>query len=100
MEKNKTIYLSGKIAGLPWNEVRSNFDLATTQVYLHQGYVTVVDPSQLPKTQNSWGHYLLRDLQILQDCDAIAMLPNWKDSKSARVERAFAEGLGLEIIEL
>ena len=50
MEKNKTIYLSGKIAGLPWDEVKKNFDLATTQVYLRQGNVTVVDPSKLPKT--------------------------------------------------
>lgn len=100
MEKNKTIYLSGKIAGLPCDEVRKNFDLAKTQIYLSQGHVTIVDPSKLPKTQNSWSHYLLRDLQILQDCDAIAMLPNWKDSNGAKVERAFAEGIGLEIIEL
>ena len=41
-----------------------------------------------------------RDLDALQQCDAIALLPGWEYSKGARAEKAVAEWLGLEIMYL
>lgn len=41
-----------------------------------------------------------RDLDALQQCDAIALLPGWESSKGARAEKAVAEWLGLETIYL
>jgi hypothetical protein len=41
-----------------------------------------------------------RDLDALQQCDAIALLPGWENSKGARAEKAVAEWLGLETIYL
>jgi len=41
-----------------------------------------------------------RDLDALQQCDAIALLPGWESSKGARAEKAVAEWLGLEVMYL
>jgi len=44
---------------------------------------------------------LAKDLNwICKHADAVALLPEWEQSKGARAERATAEALGLEIIEL
>lgn len=41
-----------------------------------------------------------RDLDALQQCDAIALLPGWENSKGARAELAVAEWLGLRVYYL
>jgi hypothetical protein len=41
-----------------------------------------------------------RDLDALQQCDAIALLPGWESSKGARTEKAVAEWLGLRVYYL
>lgn len=38
-------------------------------------------------------------LWIVTECDAISLLPGWEGSSGARVERAVAEAIGLEIWE-
>lgn len=37
---------------------------------------------------------------ICLQADAVALLPGWQNSRGARAERAAAEALGLEVIEL
>lgn len=59
--------------------------------------VTIVNLATLPAIHNTWADYLIRDLMLLKDCDAIVMLPNWMQSKGAMTEHAFAEGMGIEI---
>lgn len=41
---------------------------------------------------------ILHDLHILDKCDAILMLNNWKESNGAQAEHWFAKGKELEII--
>lgn len=41
-----------------------------------------------------------RDLDAIQTCDAIAMLPGWESSKGAKAELAVAQWLGLDVIYL
>jgi hypothetical protein len=44
---------------------------------------------------------LFDDLRFITlEADAIAMMPGWQNSKGARAERATAEALNLEIMEL
>lgn len=65
------------------------------------------DPASLPADWD-WSklpsdfrliHAVQRDLSAILQCDAIHLLPGWKDSKGARAERAVAEWLGLAIFE-
>jgi len=45
----------------------------------------------------SWENYLTADIYWLSKCDAIHMMPGWKDSKGASLEYMVAKALGLEI---
>jgi hypothetical protein len=44
-----------------------------------------------------WEDWLILDIYWLTKCDAIHMLPGWKNSKGARFEYIVAKALGLEI---
>ena len=56
--------------------------------------------------QHAYGHVdyysyvLLRDQMELSTCDAICLLPDWRKSKGARAELAFARATGKEVMEL
>lgn len=41
--------------------------------------------------------YIKADLMFLERCDAILMIPNWKDSSGAKIEHEFAEANGIPI---
>lgn len=44
-----------------------------------------------------WAYYLKRDLAMLLECDAIAVLPGWSESRGARLEVHVAESLGMPL---
>lgn len=48
----------------------------------------------------TWDEYLKFDLELLADCDAITMLPGWKDSKGAKLENEYALTHNKSVIEL
>ena len=97
----KKIYLSGQIDGLSHNECSRLFNEAAGTVRDKYGEdSTIINPYELPNVQNSWADYMIRDLIILKDCKVIAMLPNWVNSYGAKIERLFAEKIGLEVVEL
>ena len=62
--------------------------------------VHIINMMDLPLIKMSWADYLIRDLMFLKHCDAIAFMPNWTDSYGTKVEKAFADGLGIEQIYL
>ena len=45
-----------------------------------------------------WEDWLTTDIYWLAKCDAIFMLPDWKQSKGATLEYMVAKALGLEIM--
>ena len=90
-------YLSGKISGLPIEEARAKFQKAEDELIL-KGW-QVVNPLKkgLP-VESTWGQHLLRDIELLMDCDAIFLMPCWQESQGAKIEKFFAEKeFGLEI---
>ena len=92
------IYLSGKISGLPICETIKNFESAENQL---KGLATIVNPMRLKHDHDkTWESYMKEDIKALLECDAIAMLPNYNDSKGALIELNLAKSLGLEIIYL
>lgn len=45
-----------------------------------------------------WEEWLVLDIYWLSKCDAIYMLPGWRESKGAVIEYMVAKGLGLSIL--
>ena len=100
----KKIYISGKINGLDLSVADENFKAAADKVkniYESRGEeVYIVNMMDLPHIKMSWVDYLIREMMFLKHCDTIAFMPNWTDSNGAKVEKAFADGLGIEQIYL
>ena len=94
------IYISGKMRGLPEEESRMLFKAAEN--YLIGLGHDVINPwnSEDDKKRQckEWDDYILYDLQLLRQCDAIFMLDNWQDSWGAKCEHAYANGKGLSIL--
>lgn len=55
-----------------------------------------ISPHRAPKLKN-WEEYMRYDIKLLVDCQAIALLPGWENSKGAKLEVHIAEKLGLFI---
>ncbi len=67
-------------------------------ILLARGY-NVVNPMRLPHQHDgSWHNYMREDIRELCHCNAIYMLPNWKDSAGAVIEYHLARNLNLENI--
>ena len=92
----KTIYISGKISGME-QEAATMFAEAET-LLLVRGF-KVINPMTLPHQHNrTWHSYMREDIKELCNCDAIYMLPTWKESDGAIIEYLLARNLNLEII--
>lgn len=95
------IYIAGKISGLDYEEALATFAQAERNL---QGLG--FDPVNPTKEngldgdgkQYEWIEYMRRDIPHLLSCEAIYLLPNWQDSKGARLEKHIAEELGMQII--
>ncbi len=93
------VYLSGPITGT--KNYEKNFSIA--ERYFSERGHRVTNPVRIGKLleelhegqEPSWSEYMKEDVKALADCDAIAMLPGWNDSRGARLERQVADALGL-----
>ena len=98
------IYLSGKITGLDKEVYSRQFERAEN-FYKTSGF-DVVNPVKIgeevlknnPKAK--WQDFMQEDLKALRTCTHIALLEGWEESKGAKMEKAEAEKLGLEIMHL
>lgn len=90
------IYISGKITGLHPRDYRAKFKKAAKM--LREAGHTVVDPSRMDVYKLTYAQYMAIDTTLLSFCDAIYMLDNWQDSNGARLEKEYAESLGLKVM--
>ena len=51
-----------------------------------------------PGKNPTYADYLCYDLLALADCDAIYLCEGWQYSRGCRIERAFAQEFGLQLI--
>lgn len=92
------IYIAGKITGLDIQDAAVNFTAA--QIVLERFGHEALNPLFLvDQTEGrQYRDYLLDALRILMtEADGVYMLDNWRDSKGARLEHAYAEIYGLPI---
>jgi hypothetical protein len=92
------VYVAGKMSGLPDLGFPA-FHAAAAKLRA-EGH-EVINPAEIQPDQTAeWGACLRDCLAALVRCDAIALLPNWDDSRGARLERHVARELGLTTIYL
>jgi Domain of unknown function (DUF6378)/Domain of unknown function (DUF4406) len=94
----ETLYLCGKMSGL------SDFGFAlfnSEAIKLRALGYTVINPAETDNgsTDKSWGYYMKKDIAIMVACDALVTLPNWKDSKGAKIEVSLARDLAIPVLD-
>ena len=85
----KTIYISGKISGLPIKEVISKFQTACDKVKRFGLEPKNPLDNGLP-LDAEWADQMGKDISILLRCDAIYLLPDYLESEDAKIELAVA----------
>ncbi len=59
----------------------------------------VVNPAELVEDPTKpWEYYMRRDIPLLCECEAIALLPGWARSRGAQLEDTIASALGMPTI--
>ena len=83
------IYISGKITGLPINEVIAKFQ--ATEAKIRRFGFEAVSPLRngLP-LESEWADQMGKDIALLLRADAIYMLPDWQQSEGATLEYLIA----------
>lgn len=92
------LYVSGPMSGLPdWNYPA--FFKAAQQI--GDAGFEPINPARirddLPATGAAWVDYMRAALRDVADCDGIALLPGWRDSRGARLEAHIATELDLPV---
>lgn len=92
------IYISGQITGLGVEEAKAKFDKGEKALTV-QGYIPI-NPIKVntPIEGKTWKEYMLDDIKLLFDCEAIFLLNNWRTSKGARIEYLIAKETGMTIL--
>lgn len=90
--------LAGPMTGLPENN-RPAFRRGADKLR-GEGY-EVVNPAELDEVVGSdlsWEWYMKRDIELLVNCDGVAVLDGWLNSRGACLEVHIARSLSMPII--
>lgn len=91
--RKERIYISGAITNYGYDEALDLFSFAEYCINKNLGdYAVAINPMKLGDEKGKpWIWYIIKDLRILSKCDTIFMLPTWKMSRGAKIERMFAK---------
>ena len=93
------LYVAGPMTGYPeWNApaftaARDQLQAAGYTVTIPLEIVPVDSPAAIPP----WEECLRRDLKVLLDCDGVAVLSGWDQSRGASLEVYVANRVGLPV---
>lgn len=92
----KRIYIAGPMTGLPlFNYPAFN----TAAQRLRAMGFEVENPAENPEPKcGTWLGYMRMAIRQLVTCDGVALLPGWRGSRGARIERWLAGMLGLIVV--
>jgi hypothetical protein len=91
------IYISGPISGHPIDEVKRRFS-AWKRKLTEGGYKAVIPTENGLPPDASWLEHMKRDIELLNDCDAIFMLEGWQKSRGCQIEFNIAVEAKIPII--
>lgn len=98
MDSKMKVYISGKITGLPFEEVEGNFCNAQNRLE-EEGFEVVNPLNNGLLADDKWQNHMKADIKLLMECNTIYLLSNWKESRGATIERNLAVSLGYDVIE-
>lgn len=91
------VYISGKVSGLPIEEVKRKFHNAAS--LLDSLDLRPVNPLENGLQEGAtWAQHMGKDIEMLLGCDGILMLDNWKQSRGAEIERMIAKKMDMCIL--
>jgi hypothetical protein len=94
--KQCKVYISGKITGYP----KAEKEFAEAEKKLTAAGLTAVNPFRFNHDHDeSWESYMRVCIIELCKCNTIYMLPNWKDSRGAKIEYKLAKKLGMHVLK-
>lgn len=92
------LYIAGPMSGLPDFNYPAFFKAAQD---LGAAGFDPINPARvregLPQMGAGWIDYMRASLRDIADCDGIATLPGWRDSRGARIEVDLVTALGLPV---
>jgi hypothetical protein len=91
------LYISGPMTGMP--ELNFPAFHAAAKELRERGY-EVCNPAEKNEEANpdmQWIDYMRLDIKMLMDCDGVAYLPGWENSRGAKIEIELALSLGLPV---
>lgn len=99
MSDRNHLYLAGPMSGVEDYNFPAFHQSAALLRAL--GY-EVTNPAELDDgdTTKPWDEYLRRDLKLMLDCDAVAVLPGWEESRGARLETHVARAPEMPVFPL
>ncbi len=60
----------------------------------------IINSELIDSGKGSWEQYMKNDIATMLTCDEVHFLPDWEDSKGARLERYIAEFLKMKIVDV
>ncbi|BEJ50761.1 hypothetical protein Ri1_33600 [Aeromonas dhakensis] len=90
------VYVAGPMTGLPEFNQPAFF---AAEAHLKSLGAQVMNPAILP---DGWSHeaYMRIAIPMLMECEAVAFLPGWQQSKGARQEFTRAHAFGMDLYQL
>ena len=88
--ENDKIYLAGKVTGDPCYKMKFE---AGVRYLEHLGWKRedIVNPAQEIPEGTLWLKAMWKCLRLMRRCEWVALLPDWKESRGARIERLVAK---------
>ena len=91
------VYISGKISGLDFEEVKAKFTEA--EDFLNEIGIEAVNPLKNGlSVEDTWIKHLCRDIELLYECSHIYMMDGWQESTGACIEYDFAIRTGKTVL--
>jgi hypothetical protein len=87
------IYICGKITGD--RDYKKKFYEAEERLY-ELGYYPV-NPAAFVPANTSWEEAMKLAIRAMLQCDGVSLLPDWKQSKGAKIEARLARELGMDV---